>query len=320
MSGDNVISSSVADKGIKTWNDYLCYGILFAMLLSILKAGSYGYYQILFVIMFMAFTGIKNSYRLLLTFIKCNPIVLGMAVVYAAYNFVSSRDVPSCLFPLTVFCVIFAGFCVSTGGRDVSIAHRKLWMVLFSISFINIFAVLEGRSLYFANADIEMGILVVMAVMTFLFIDDGKIILAGEAVIIFLGVLLLRRGGLDFSNAFLVKDAAQEFSHGGIMEKILGHGFLQLMKNTNGISNNTMGELLYDYGLVAVILFCVLFIYALYVLITDKDKENKKQSFLLMVLMIMSLFYSAVYWENGAFLLFAEIGVFLGVRARSKDK
>ncbi len=39
MSGDNVLSSNVAVNGMNAWNDYLCFGLLFAMLLSILKAG-----------------------------------------------------------------------------------------------------------------------------------------------------------------------------------------------------------------------------------------------------------------------------------------
>ena len=46
-----------------------CFGLLFAMLLSILKAGSYGYYQILFVVMLMVVAGIKSSCGLLVKFI-----------------------------------------------------------------------------------------------------------------------------------------------------------------------------------------------------------------------------------------------------------
>lgn len=60
---------NVAVNGMNAWNDYLCFGLLFAMLLSILKAGSYGYYQILFVVMLMVVAGIKSSCGLLVKFI-----------------------------------------------------------------------------------------------------------------------------------------------------------------------------------------------------------------------------------------------------------
>ena len=297
------------------WSEYIYYGLFFSMLLSFLNNDTDGFYQIIVVLFFFVLAGLKESVGDLMRFIKRYPVVPAATVIYAAYYFLNKTDPVSHRFPLVVLFVVFGGFCAAVNCEgELDKIYGKLWMILFAFLLIDIFTIKDKAPLYFKDPMLELSVIVFFGVLTFLYMDDNKMILAGEGLIIFLGVMLFRSNEMHFERAWKVKKVLSAFSDGSLLLKFLGNGYLQVK------SNNTFAGMLAYYGIIAVVLLVFVIIYALYLLITSKDKELRKQSVLVVVTLLCSAFYPAFHLIDGAYLIFVEIGIFLGQAAIVKDK
>ncbi len=300
---------------IVDWSEYIYYGLFFSILLSFLNKDTDGFYQIIVVLFFFVLAGLKESVGDFVLFIKRYPILPIVAAIYSIYYFLNKTDPVSHRFALVALFVVFGGFCAAVNCEgELDKIYGKLWMILFAFLLIDIFTIRDKAPLYFKDPMLELSIIIFFGVLTFLYMNDNKMILAGEALIIFLGVMLFRSNEMHFERAWKIKKAMTAFMEGNLLQKVLGTGFLQVK------SNNTFAGLLAYYGIVAAALLCLVVIYAIYLLITSKDKDIKKQSVLVLVTLLCSAFYPAFLLIDGAYLIFAQIGIFLGQAEALKDK
>ncbi len=296
-------------KYIVDWTEYIYYALFIAMLLTFLDQDKDGFYQVIVVGFFFVLTGIKESFGYLLAFIKRYPVIPVVAVLYTVYYFLHKTHPVSHRFPFVACLVIFGGFCaaVRCKGELIEI-YGRLWMILFAFLLIDIFTIKDKAPLYFKDSMLELSVIVFFGVLTLLYMEETKFILAGEGLIMFLGIMLFRSNEMMFSRAWKVRDDLKVFMSGSAVHKLLGNGYLQTK------THNTFMGMLSFYGIVAFALFILVIVVALYQLIFSKEKELKKEAVMLIVTLGCSAFYSMFSLITGAYLVLVQIGIFLGQR------
>ncbi len=297
------------------WREYIYMGLFFSMLLSFLNKDTDGFYQIIVVLLFFVLVGPKESIGNFGLFIKRYPVIPAVAGIYSFWYFLNKTDPVSHRFPLIALFIVFGGFCAAVDCEgELDKIYGKLWMIFCVFLLIDIFTIRDKVSLYFKDSMLELSVIVFFGVLTFLYMDDNKMILAGEGLIVFLGVVLFRSNEMHFERAWKVNKAISVFKDGDLVHKLLGNGYLQVK------SNNTFAGMLAYYGIIAVVLLVLVVIYAFYLMSASGDKDLKKQSALLIIILLCSAFYPAFQLIDGAYLIFVEIGIFLGQATVVKGK
>jgi hypothetical protein len=127
---------------LTSWSNYLYIGLLFAVLNTIAEGSSDGYEQLVLFVLFFVCTGLKENVERLKVFVAKFPLFAGFVVLSTLYfAFINRTEYLSYRYAGTIFCLVFAGYCISSQGKEsVEAAMEKLWavlMVLLGVAVVN---------------------------------------------------------------------------------------------------------------------------------------------------------------------------------------
>ena len=119
----------------------------------------------------------------------------------------------------------------------------------------------------------------------------------------------------------------EQFKNGSIADIIFGRGYdmaaasieqvpeLMAMNSVTpfGVKNLFISTL-YDYGICGFMLLAVITVNALLSYITGKERMQRRVGLVILALLGIGLIFDMQYWDSTAFMLFAFIGVYLGMR------
>ncbi len=165
-------------------------GLALAVIITMLDMINYSFYQIFLVGVFFVATGVKKNARTLVEFTKRFPVYVGMTVVWTVYFSVFHITAPkSGSFAITVFCIVFAGYCVAKEGEEsIRGGLEAMWGLLFGLIAISIvnFVLTEFEDqrifFFFQNTNIEGYAMVAFLCISLMFIVDKRYKVAGTVL------------------------------------------------------------------------------------------------------------------------------------------
>lgn len=305
------------------WDDYLVIGLAVAILLTILDYSKDSFYQIIPVVVLFFITGFKENCKALAGFCKRYWFFGAVTLGYLLYYMFIDKNATSAKFVAAMFFVTLGGFILvmRSGGEQVK-AYRKLWVMLLSVLLLGIVKVVVDFSVgYFMSYQIELGAAVIFAVITFFYLDDRKLQIAGVAVSLCSAALSFKFGGLSlFHNLMAIKGILPIYSGGGIRYMLFGQGLLAAQDAAPDFTENTFAVLLYDYGFIMFAMYLSVLVFAVVMVIKTDDNLLKKQAALVCVMILMSAGLMTQYWGNIIFLIWSGIGVMLGRAGYGNEK
>ncbi len=295
------------------WRDYLVIGLAVSMLLILIDSPRDGFYQIVPGIVLLFLTGIKENTGCIIAFTKKYWLLIITTVFYFIYYKFLTDSSGAIGFPITVLFVTLFGYCLAFSLREkYTDAFRMLWILLLAVILLGISKIIRYNQMgYFMDHTAELAAIVAFVEITFLYLDDKRYKIASGAVSAWSAFLLLRRNALDFSRLLYIKTIIPAYLDGTTSQKLFGRGPLAIRQDLQEMSENTFATLLYDYGVIALILYVGFLLFVVYKCIKTTDSDTRKVAIMTCMIMILSAFLSVEYWGNIGFILFSCIGIFL---------
>ena len=313
-------------KNYNLWNDYLTVGVIVAILLTMLDYSRDNFYLSIPVAIFFLFAGFKDNIQAIISFLLRYWFLAVVTIVYVGFYWRINPSMDSVKFMLAMFSVILGGFLFARRmGKKQEQSYKKLWVILIAVIVLGIFRMLvNGQVGYFMNYTVELAVVLIVGVITFLYFGSPWIWGAGGVVCLCSMAVILVRNVPDITNLIAIKGIIPYFFDSTVIEKFLGHGQLAAHYSVEDFSENTFVTLLYDYGAVVFIMYAAAMLFAVVLTIKSKDKILKKQAILVIVMLVFSVAFSMQYWSNIFFLIWTSIGAMLGrhsyIKDRDKDK
>ncbi|WP_026659971.1 O-antigen ligase family protein [Butyrivibrio sp. AC2005] len=175
------------EKKYISWNVYLYVGITLAVMMSIRDDSREEFLQFLLVAVFFMGTGIKDNCYRLKSFAISYPLFTFMTVTWTFYfSYINKKWPTSDKYAISVFAIVFAGYVlVNKGEQAISNIFSKCWMMYALLTFICLFdfirtSYVKERMYYFYNnCNMEGYSIVVFFLITLLFIQEKKKVIAG---------------------------------------------------------------------------------------------------------------------------------------------
>ncbi|WP_044914244.1 hypothetical protein [Butyrivibrio sp. WCE2006] len=305
----------VENKSDITWNEYPVIGLLVAMMLSILDFSRDGFYQIIPVVLFFIFSGVKENSKILLSFARKYWYFVLVVICYLAYYRFVNKVATTDRWFLSMFSVVFAGYAIVIRNEGIiENAISKLWIFLCAITILCIVKYLvDHQTGYFLIKEVDLFVTIIFATITILFIDDIRYKATGSVISLFFAVILLKEGAFSMNNVTSIRYILPKYVQGGIRNILLGRGMLQVHDIIEEYSFNTFSSILFDLGLLAFIFYMGILVYAIVLIIICKDIMIRKVAILTCATLTVSTLHFMIYTVNAAFLIYLVIGMFMGM-------
>ncbi|WP_026523808.1 hypothetical protein [Butyrivibrio sp. MB2005] len=171
------------------WKDYLGLGLLVSIIISLLDYSRDGYLHIALVIAFIFLSGLKESVRLLISFIRKHPIIVVLMGILTVYFRIFSRTEPfSDKFSVSVYLLIFSGYVIGNVSDNIKENYVLVWKALMVLSvmalfhYVQVFQNGERMSAAFQNPVLEADAMIVLLLISVLYIDNVYMKIAGIVI------------------------------------------------------------------------------------------------------------------------------------------
>ncbi|MBR3636018.1 MAG: glycosyltransferase [Lachnospiraceae bacterium] len=118
-----------------------------------------------------------------------------------------------------------------------------------------------------------------------------------------------------------------KFSEGSFVQMLFGRGYESATKAIEQVpslvamnevtplgTKNIYISMLYDYGVIGCILLIIIAIHCLYYYICGNEKMQRRTGLIVLSILAMGFVFDLQYWDSTAFILWAFIGAYLGLR------
>ncbi len=296
------------------WEDYLPVGLAVAIYMSYLDLPRDNLFLLVPVVVFFLITGIKNNLKALVVFFaKCWPLIAGMIIYMVYYGFINNHP-DSLKFSLSSLGLILAGFMAAVRSKRTPAGiYMKMWLFLMAVLVLDIIRMTAySRGSCFVAYQVELEAVLILVCITFLFMQEKVYMISGGIVSVLAAIFSLKNSPIIFRNALALKGIIPAYLSGDIKQKLLGRGFFLARFETPDFCENTFSAFFYDFGLLGLLLYLAVLIFAIVMLIIKKDSFTRKQAILVIVMLAGSAFYSMEIWSNIMFMIYTIIGILLG--------
>ncbi len=302
------------------WEDFLPVSLAVAIYISYMDLPRNSALLLIPVIVFFAITGIRDNLIALLHFLKQYWIFSVLMVSYLYYYKFIDDKADSLKFSVFTLGMVIAGYIV--GSQNKNNPHKiyvKMWIFLCAVLIMDIIrANQDTKGLYLVAYQAAFEFSLFFTCLTFLFFKDKKCILIGGIVSFIATTISFIKASISFTNVMALKGIIPLFISGSPKQLLFGKGFFFTVIEAPDYWENTFAAYLYDFGLLGFLLYLGAFIFAILILARTKDEFCRKQSILVIVIILGSMFYCFEAWTNLLFILYTSIGILLGLADKSK--